>query len=181
MKRGLATKMIAALTMVCAVVANDADAEEKTRIGVYDSRSIAIGFVGSEVYKGTQGKLLASKMEERKKAQKEGNEKKVQELDAWGKALQELLHKQGFSTAPVDGILAHISDKIPGIKKEAKVERLISKWDTKALAKHKSAEKVDVTKRLLDAFKPTEQQRKRALEIQKHDPVPLDKLKGHKH
>jgi hypothetical protein len=65
------------------------------------------------------------------------------ELDAWGKALQIQLHKQGFSTAPVDDFLKHIKDKMPEIAKSAGVGPIVSKWDKETLAKYKSAEQVD--------------------------------------
>ncbi|MCK4249402.1 MAG: hypothetical protein KAX15_06445, partial [Candidatus Omnitrophica bacterium] len=115
------------------------------------------------------------------KAESEGDSKRVEELKAWGEAQQALLHKQGFSTAPVDDILEHITDQLPEIKKSANVELLVSKWDTKTLAEYKLAEHVDVTMRLVEAFKPNEKQKKSAIEIQKHDPVPLEKMKDHKH
>lgn len=151
------------------------------RIGTYDSRAVAVGFVGSEVYKATAGKKLADMMAEYKRAQADGDTKRVEELKAWGEAQQTLLHKQGFSTAPVDDILDHINDQLPEIKKQANVGILVSKWDKKTLTKHKSAERVDVTMNLIEAFRPNDQQKKSAIEIQKHDPVPLEKMKGHKH
>jgi len=151
-----------------------------TRIGIYDSRAIAVAFVGSEVFKAIVGKKMADMMAEYKKAGSEGDEKRVEELKAWGEAQQALLHKQGFSTAPVDDILGHITDRLPEIKKQAKVDMLLSKWNTQALAKHKQAEQVDVTMLLVEAFKPNEKQKKSAIEIQKHEPVPLEKMKGHK-
>ena len=149
-------------------------------IGIYDSRAIVVAFVGSEVYKATAGKKMVE-MVEYKKAESEGDSKRVEELKAWGEAQQALLHKQGFSTAPVDDILEHITDQLPEIKKSANVELLVSKWDTKTLAEYKLAEHVDVTMRLVEAFKPNEKQKKSAIEIQKHDPVPLEKMKDHKH
>lgn len=152
-----------------------------TRIGTYDSRSVAIAFVGSEVYKATAGKKLADMMTEYKKAEAAGDTKRVEELKAWGEAQQALLHRQGFSTAPVDDILGYISEELPQIKKQANIDLLVSKWDTKALAKHKTAERVDVTMSLVAAFRPNEKQKKSAIEIQKHDPVPLKKMKEHKH
>lgn len=160
--------------------AQDDPGKEAKRIGVYDSRAIAVAFVGSKVYEATEGKELAARMEEHKKAKAEGNQKKVDELEAWGKAKQELLHRQGFSTAPVDNILAQIKKKLPGIQAKAKVTVLVSKWDAKRLEKHPQAEKIDVTMALVDAFEPVAKQRKSAIEIQKQDPIPLEKMKPHK-
>ena len=151
------------------------------RIGTYDSRAIAVAFVGSEVYKATVGKKMSEMMAEYKKAESEGDKKRVKELKTWGETQQALLHKQVFSTAPVDDILKHIIDQFPEIKKKAGVELLVSKWDTQTLAKHTSAEQIDITMLLIDAFKPNEKQKRSAIEIQKHEPVPLENMKNHKH
>ena len=181
MKTKLITLLMTALTAVHAVSAEDVNPKDNKRIGIYDSRAIAVAFVGSEVYNRTVGKEMAKKMAECKKAESEGDQQKLAELKAWGEAQQSLLHKQGFSTSPVDDILVHITGQLPEIKKQAGVELLVSKWDEKALEKHKSAARVDVTMQLIEAFKPNEKQKKNAIEIQKHDPVPIDKMKDPNH
>ena len=103
-------------------------ADAKVRIGVYDSRAIVVAFFGSEAFKASDGKELADKKAEYDKAKAEGNQARVAELEAWGKALQIRLHKQGFSTAPVDDILKHVKDKMPEIAKSAGVGRLTVAW-----------------------------------------------------
>ena len=145
------------------------------RIGIYDSRAVAVAFAGSDAHK----KSMAPLAEEHKKAKAAGDAKRVKELEAQGKAGQEKMHAQGFSTAPVDDILEYIKDQLPAIRKEAGVTELVSKWDEKALARHKSAEQVDVTEKLVDAFKPSAKQRKTAMEIQKQKPIPISQLKAH--
>jgi hypothetical protein len=146
-------------------------AEAKVRVGVYDSRAVAVAFVGSDAWRTSTGKELAGKKAEYDKAKAEGNHKRVAELEAWGKAQQVRLHQQGFSTAPVDDILKHIKDKIPEIAKSAGVGPIVSKWDAETLAKYKSAEQVDITTALVDAFHPTKERRQVALDIQKHKPI----------
>ena len=59
MKTILITLLITALTLVHTVSAEDRDAKEIKRIGIYDSRAITVAFVGSEVYKATAGKEKA--------------------------------------------------------------------------------------------------------------------------
>ncbi|HEY1221515.1 MAG: hypothetical protein ABSE42_03100 [Bryobacteraceae bacterium] len=146
----------------------------KLRVGVYDSRAIAVAFGRSEAWQATTGKQLAAMREERDQAKAAGNEKRVAELEAQGKAYQTLLHKQGFSTAPVDDILKNIQDKMPEIAKTAGVGPIVSKWDKDALAKYQSAELVDVTMPLVNAFHPTERQLKFAIDIQKQAPISLE-------
>lgn len=162
---------IIAVGVIPRTVAGEKGAGAEDRIGIYDSRAIAVAFVGSEVYKETAGKVLEERMAARKKAKENGDQERVDELEKWGKAQQARLHKQAFSGAPVDDILAHIPKKVAVIKKGAKVTAIISKWDKKALAEHEGAERLDVTLKLVDAFKPTAKQRKSAVEIQKSEPV----------
>jgi len=147
----------------------------ETLIGTYDSRAIAVAFIGSEVYKATAGKKMADMMVEYNKAKAEGDKQRMEELEKWGKAQQATLHKQGFSTASVDDMLRHIKDQIPEIVKTTGVSHIVSKWDKETLAKYKSAELVDITMELVNVFHPTERQLKTCIEIQEHDPISLEK------
>jgi hypothetical protein len=137
-----------------------------------------MAFVGSAAHKASDGKKMAEMKAEYDKAKAEGNQKRVAELDAWGNAQQALLHKQGFSTAPVDDILKHIKDQMPEIAKAAGVGVIVSKWDKETLAKYKSLELVDVTMALVNAFHPTEQQLKAAIDIQKQPPISLEEAEN---
>jgi hypothetical protein len=140
------------------------------RIGVYDSRSIAVAWAGTEPYNN----LMKSLQAEWQQAKAAGDQKKVEEVEAEAEAQQRLLHMQAFSTAPVDDILAHIEDSLAEIKKEAGVTMLVSKWDTETLAQYPSAEQIDVTMMLVDALHPNERQRQTAITIQESEPIPLD-------
>ena len=145
-------------------------ANSKERIGVYDSRAVAVAYAGSAVH----NKSLSVPIAEHQKAKAAGDRKRLAELELEGAARQTLMHKQAFSTAPVDNILEQIKAGLPAIMEKAGVSALVSKWDKDSLAKHPSAELVDVTSALIDAFNPNDRQRKRALEIQKHAPIPFE-------
>lgn len=150
----------------------EAPTESVTRIGVYDSRAIAVAFVGSEEFKTAMAALKA----EHEAAAAVGDEQRVAALEAQAAAQQERLHQQGFATAPVDDILTHVADQLPAIKAGASVETLVSKWDQAALSTYPTAERVDVTMALVDALAPTDRQRERAIEIQKVDPAPIEEV-----
>jgi len=132
-------------------------ASSKVRIGVYDSRSIAVAFSGSDLFNEHISGLGEAEM----------------------KAEQKLRHKQGFSTAPVDDILDLVKDQLPGVQEEADVQAIVSKWDKDGLAEYESAEQVDITMSLAALFNPNEKQLRSAEEIQKHKPISLDKLEKH--
>ena len=144
--------------------------KKSEKIGVYDSRAIAIAFTGSDIYKKQMDPLMA----EFDKAKAAGDQKRIEELKTEGANRQKLRHKQGFSTAPVDDILENIKNELLEIEKKEGFSVIISKWDKGALSKHPKAELVDVTMMLVDAFHPSEKQRKSAIEIQKHDPISLE-------
>lgn len=139
------------------------------RIGIYDSRSIAVAFAGSAAQERELRELKAA----HQKARTAGDRKEMARLESEGKAMQQKAHQQAFSTAPVDDLLAHITNALPDIQKAARVTALISKWDETELKKHPGAETVDVTVPLIDAFHPSERQRKHALDIQKQKPISL--------
>ena len=144
------------------------------RVGTYDSRAIAIAFYRSPSFTNWLADLKAK----HEKAKAEGNQKRVAEFEVEGKASQQLAHKQGFSTAPVDDILAHIKDQLPEIAKKAGVGPIVSKWDKAALAKYKSSDLVDVTMALVDAFKPDDRTRGIVMDSQKAPPIPLEEAEN---
>lgn len=139
------------------------------RIGIYDSRAVAVAYAGSSFQQAKMDDLV----NQQKKAKTAGDKKAIARIEAEGRAWQAQLHQQGFSTAPVDDLLEHISNELPKIKADAGVTQLISKWNEPELRKHAGAEKVDVTMKLVDAFHPTERQRQHAIEIQKKKPAKL--------
>lgn len=148
-----------------------APAAVKTRVGTYDSRAVAVAFCGSAAF----NQRLAEQKKAAEQAEAANDRPKIEALRAEAAAGQQLLHKQGFSTASVDDILERIKDRLPAIKERAGVTVLVSKWDKPGLAGYPDAEFVDVTMALVDAFDPNPRQRKSAVEIQKHDPIPLEK------
>jgi len=172
--RVIATIVGVSVPIVAIALALPGFAQEKSdktqeRIGVYDSRAVAVAYAGS-TFQETRMKDLTAQS---KKAREAGDAKEVSRLEAEGQAWQAKLKKQGFGTAPVDDLLAHIAGELPKIQENAGVTRLISKWNKAELDKHPKVGQVDITLRLVDAFHPNETQRKRAIEIQKIRPAKL--------
>jgi hypothetical protein len=161
-----------AVFLAASGLASTAPAQQKPdgtreRIGVYDSRAIAVAYVGS-TYQQAKLKELEAQLAKAKEA---GNTKEVARLETEGKAWQKKLNQQGFGKAPVDDLLVPIAAELPRIQEAAKVTSLVSKWDQARLSKDATFDQIDVTILLVDAFHPNELQRKRAMEIQKLKPV----------
>jgi hypothetical protein len=159
----------AVLAAACVRAPAAAPAEGVRRIGVYDSRAVAVAWVGSPTFNATMKPLY----DEAATAKAAGDAERLKEINAKGEARQRQLHMQGFSTAPVDDILAHLGERLPAIRQTAGVATLVSKWDKAALARYEGAERVDVTMALVDALEPNARQRQCAVSVQQHKPVPL--------
>lgn len=147
------------------------DGASSTRIGVYDSRAVAVAFAGSAAFNKQQKSFNADVA----RAKASNDQKELDKLKATSEARQQRMHNQGFSTEPVTDVLDTVKGELPGVEKKANVSALVSKWDKEALAKYPNATQVDVTPDLIDLFKPSDRQRKSAVAIQKVFPrLPLD-------
>ena len=141
------------------------------RVGIYDSRAVAFAwFWSAPVQHQLQEQMAAARA-----AKQAGDMARFKELGDALRQTQDRIHRQGFSTAPVDDALSAIKDRIPEIEKQADVSALISKWDEAELKKHPKAEQVDVTGQLVREFNPTEKQLKMIADIQKQKPLSLEK------
>ena len=149
------------------VAAPDSAATGGLRIGVYDSRAIAVAYAGSPVHE----QRLAAATAERRKARESRDSTTVSRIEAEGQAQQKLLHRQAFGQEPVDDILAQIPAEVAAVRSANAVGVLVSKWDEAALAAQRGRETVDVTEALVDALHPNARQRQRALEIRAHPPA----------
>lgn len=160
----LAGALIPALAMEAQTV------RPSCRIGVFDSRAIAIAWARSD--EGMQ--VFKQIRAEYDKAKAGNDEKRMKEMEQEGQWQQVRLHQQGFSTGPVDEILAKVKDKLPEIARQAGVTAIVSKW---ALPySEQGVELVDVTLPLVKLFNPSEQVLKGVEELKNQPPVPFGKL-----
>ena len=166
--------LIVSLGAICLVnpVRHACAAEKKKllRIGVYDSRGIAIAYAHShfndERYQAMKAQLDA--------AEAAGDEQKITELKEAGEKDQAKKHLQGFGTAPVHEYLEVIKDKIPVVAKDTGVDVIVSKWETDYLASN--AEVVDVTTELAKLFEPREKAYQWIEQMKDIDPIPAAEI-----
>ena len=152
----------------------EAEGGPGVRVGTFDSRAVALAYYRSDEFRSQMAGLKA----EYEKAKAAGDEKRIQELDAEGPAQQELAHKQGFSTWPVDDILKKIEERIPGIAQQAGVDLIVSKWDL--VYERSDAEFVDVTDLMVQPFAPDEKTLEIIQQLKTRKPVPLAQLESHR-
>ena len=140
------------------------------KIGIYDSRVIALAYYRSE----QQMARLQAIRTEHMKAKSENNQDKIKELEKEGPWTQVRMHQQVFSTAGISHITTQIQEPLKQLAQDAGVIIIISKWEMPYLAA--TAEIIDLTVPIAKLFNPDEQTLKimEAMKIQ--EPVPFDQL-----
>jgi len=141
---------LAAVGFIATLAAAQAPAQT-VRVGTFHKPSIVVAFYRSPLWAVT----LKAKTAEMALAKAANDTKKVQELDAWGNAQQEMAHQQLAGQAPLTNILEALAPAWPEIAKKARVSMIVADLPYA----DSSVEKVDVTEMLLDWLKADERTR----------------------
>jgi len=167
--------IVSAAVALCVLTGATALAQSQTnklRVGVYDSRAIAIAYGNSAAFQDSLKPVQA----EYEKAKAAKDDKRMKEIDAQMKLRQRRLHEQGFSTGSVAYIMAKAPVKaaLPDLAKKAGVQVLVSKWELN----HQSpdVEVVDVTDELTALFHPNEKVLGWLKDMKNHPPLPIEEI-----
>ena len=158
---------------LCVWMCASASAQSQTnklRVGVYDSRAIALVYGNSAAFQES----IKTARAEYEKAKAAKDDKRMKEIDAQMKLQQRRLHEQGFSTGSVAGIMAKVKDSLPDVAKKAGVQVIVSKWELN----HQSpdVELVDVTDELVALFHPSEKVMGWLKDVKNQPPIPIEKI-----
>jgi hypothetical protein len=126
-------------------------AAEPVRIGVYNTRAVALGFYRSPAWQ----KELRAKMVELDAAKRAGNAKAVEELEKWGKAQQDLAHKQVFGESPITNVLERIAPVLARVSKESELAGIAAAVAYTA----PGVSTIEVTMRIVEGLEPDEKTR----------------------
>jgi len=164
------TISIIALMLCVALSAVAADAPAKVKLGVYDSRAIAIAWARTPAFAESIKQLRAEFMS----AKEAKDEKRTQELEQQGQWMQVRMHQRGFSTAGAADLLGELKSLLPAIAKEAGVIAIVSKWELPF--SDPAVELVDVTAQVVALFHPDEETQQILGELKDRPPVPFNEL-----
>src|ERR1022692_1667905 len=161
-----------ALCVMAGAAAFGQSKESTLRIGVYDSRAVAVAHGNSTEVR----KSLDAAKADYQKAKAAKDDKRVKEIETQMKARQRRLHEQGFSTGSIADILAKIKDALPGVAKKAGVDVIVSKWEVNYQSPEIKV--VDVTDDLLALFHVSAKGLEWAKGIVTKPPVPIEQITG---
>ena len=117
--------------------------QTKVRVGVFDSRGIAIAYAQSAAFRQQMQEFRA----QGEKAKASNDAKLLSELEAKAQTQQALLHLQGFSIGSVSEILANYQADVAAVAKQANVSAIVSQFEL--AYQDPSVETVDVTEALV--------------------------------
>ena len=141
---------LAAIGLTAALAVAQAPAQ-RVRVGTFQKASVVVAFYRSPLWAET----LKVKMAEMAAAKTANDTKKVQELNAWGKAQQETAHQQLAGEAPISNILEALAPGLPEIAKKARVAMIVADLPHA----DGSVQSIDVTEILLDWLKADQRTR----------------------
>lgn len=140
---------------------------QKIKVGVYDSRQVALVYYRSDIHM----KMIQELKKSVDDAREAGDEELAESLEVKGPGYQELAHKQVFSHLPIPNLISLISDSIPSIVQRHGLDMLISKWQIDYL--DDTYQLVDVSADLCQLFHPSEETLNTLKQMQEVEPVPL--------
>ena len=165
--------IVSSAVALCVMAGATAFAQTKDntlRIGVYDSRAIAVAYGNSAEFR----KSLDGVTADYKKAKEAKDDKRVKEIETQMKAQQRRAHEQGFSTGSVATIKAKVKDALPGVAKKAGVDVIASKWELNYQSP--GIKVVDVTDDLVALFHVSAKGLEWVKGIKSHAPVPIEQI-----
>lgn len=170
----LQKSFVAALALALLAVATEMapaqTARKIIRVGVYDSRAIAVAYANSREYQNLM-KLVELDYAQAKNA---SNVTRMNDIQKRLQATQRRLDDQTFSTGSVAGVMAILKSSLPHLAREAGVDIIVSKYELNYQSLNVETE--DVTDKLVALFHTSEQGWKWAKEIQQKPPLPLDQV-----
>lgn len=158
-------RMILLTLLSIIIISSPGCSKAKMRVGVYDSRAVAIWYFRSDDYM----KGITAMREEMKNAKAKGDTMLVKKLNEKGPLMQRIAHDKGFGRGSVAEILEKKADVIKAIAKKDKLSAVVSKWELNYAGS--DIEQVDITVELLKALNAKDDIFKMIGEMSKVQPV----------
>lgn len=146
---------------------NKANAQTKFRIGVFDSRAVAVAYYQSKFSNAqeTFGSLHARM----KEAKDKDDKKAIEKIEREGMLRQAFMHEQGFGRGSINNVTETMKDKMAQLAKSEKLSAIVSKWEL--VFSGVDVVSIDVTEKIVDFFEPNEKIKSMMKEIMQSEPI----------
>ncbi|HYG24270.1 MAG TPA: hypothetical protein VEH04_15940 [Verrucomicrobiae bacterium] len=175
MKRNSIFPQITAAPMLALALVSAKAQTNALRVGVYDSRAVAVAYGNSTAFRDLNKGINA----DFEKARASKDEKRMADIKSRMNLKQQHAHEQAFSTGSVIPIMATLSNAMPAVAEAAGVQVILSKWELNYHAPN--VQTVDVTDRIVALFDVSGRGKQWSRDIQRKPPIALDDPALHKH
>jgi len=139
-------------------------AQTKQRVGVYDSRAVALVYFQQHAQERMHGL-----MQKRAEAVKNEDEKEVARLEKQGQLIQAMMHDRVFGKGSANEIMDEMQDAVRKIAVEEQLPLVVSKWEL--VYQSGNLELVDITDKLVGTMNPNEKMQEGVQEMRNTEPV----------
>lgn len=133
---------------IITVLTTESAAQNKLRVGVYDSRAIAVACFNSSMHKDPMVDLR-NKM---KTARDANDTKTISEIEWEAVIRQAIGHDKGFGSGSVMTEIEIVKKELSELAKKEKLDLVVSKWEL--AFKGEKTEIIDITDKIARFFKP---------------------------
>ncbi len=167
MNTEISCRFLTALGILLLVItsAGSPNASAQTRVGVFDSRAVALARVRSADFENPVTEL----MDQMNAAKEEGNDAEILRLKKLGSLHQAHLHDLVFGRGTVNDFFAELQPRLAAIAEAESLDIIVSKWETAFLGPRVTV--VDITEKLVEQYHPDDAVRKMIDEMKKVEPV----------
>ncbi len=157
--------MRSVLIILCFAFAISTSFAQKPRIGIYDSRAVAIAYYQSPYHQQDLDKLLADYNDARSK----GDTVLAKKLSDRVSIMQMIAHDKGFGKGTVSNILDRFTNQLDKLAKAKNLLFIVSKWEV--YSENGGIEFVDVTEKVAAIINPSEKVLEFIKDLDKHAPI----------
>ena len=159
--------LVLVITILLTIPAEVTNAQTVIRIGVFDSRAVAVAYYNSD-FSNTKEifQSLATQMQE---AKSKDDKEAIAKIEREGTLRQAILHEQGFGTGSVNNITETVKDKLNQLANDENLSAIVSKWEISF--SNNNVELVDITEKIVNFFDPNDQMKDMVKEIMQTEVV----------
>ncbi|MDP3150869.1 MAG: hypothetical protein Q8N83_17255 [Ignavibacteria bacterium] len=143
------------------------NAQTKLRIGVFDSRAVAVAFYNSKF--STNQQIFASLGTRMKEAKEKDDKDAIAKIEREASLRQVMMHEQGFGRGSINNVTGAIKDKLAQLAKSENLSVIVSKWEL--VFSSADVVSIDVTEKIVDFFEPNEKIKSMMKEIMESEPL----------
>ena len=153
------------IIIICLVTLSSMAYSQKPKIGIFDSRGVAIAYYQSGYHQQDMNKLL----NEYNLAKEQGDTVQAKKLSDRVAFLQMIAHDKGFGKGTVNNILDRFTKELDELAKKENLSCIVSKWEV--YSGDIDLTFVDITEKVVSIINSNEKVKKFLEDLKKNPPI----------